>query len=42
LPDGIRRDVNKEIRNRLTDRVVEAEVVERWSLLGATEELTLL
>jgi hypothetical protein len=41
LLDSIRWDVNREIRNRLTDRIVEAEVVDWWSLLGATEKVTL-
>ncbi len=41
LLDGIRQNVNGEIRNRLTDGMVEAEVVNWWSLLGATEEVTL-
>ncbi len=41
LLDIGRRDVNKEIVDRLRDRQVDALTVEWWTLLGAKEELML-
>jgi hypothetical protein len=41
LLDGVRRDVNKDIVDRLTDRGAKIETVEWWTLLGAREEMTL-
>ncbi len=41
LLDGVRRDVNKDIVDRMTDRGLKVETVERWTLLGASEEMTL-
>ncbi len=39
--DGVRRDVNKDIVNRLTDKGIKVETVEWWTLLGAREEMKL-
>ncbi len=41
LLDGVRRDVNKDIVDRLTDRGVKIETVDWCTLLGAREEMTL-
>jgi hypothetical protein len=41
LMDGVRRDVNRDIVERLTDKGSKVETVDWWTLLGAREELTL-
>ncbi len=41
LLDGVRRDVNKDIVDRLSDRDVKIETVDWWTLLGVREEMTL-
>ncbi len=41
LLDGVRRDVNRDIVDRLTDKGSKVETVDWWTLLGAREELTL-
>jgi hypothetical protein len=41
LLDGVRRDVNKDILDRLRDREVRIETVDWWTLLGVREEMTL-
>jgi hypothetical protein len=41
LLDGLRRDVNREIRDELTERGLKVEVVEWWTLLGEGDDLTI-
>jgi hypothetical protein len=41
LLDGLRRDVNREIRDKLVDRKLNIEIVEWWSLMGQKEDLTI-
>jgi hypothetical protein len=41
LLDGVRRDVNRDIVDRLTDKGSKVETVDWWTLLGAREEMTL-
>jgi hypothetical protein len=41
LLDGIRRDVNREIKETLSDRKSGVEVVDWWQLVNARNEMTL-
>jgi hypothetical protein len=41
LLDGIRRDVNREIRDTVCDRDIGVEVVDWWQLVCAKNEMTL-
>jgi hypothetical protein len=41
LLDGLRRDVNREIRDEVTERGLKVEVVEWWTLLGEGDDLTI-
>jgi hypothetical protein len=41
LLDGVRRDVNKEIVDIMTEKGLGVLTVERWTLLGARDEMTL-
>ncbi len=41
LLDGLRRDVNREIRDEVTDRKLKVEIVEWWSLMGEKDDLTI-
>ncbi len=41
LLDGVRRDVNKEIVDMMTEKGLGVLTVERWTLLGARDEMTL-
>jgi hypothetical protein len=40
LLDGIRRDVNREKTDALTDKGAGEEVVDWWTLIGARNEMT--
>jgi hypothetical protein len=40
LLDGIRRDVNREIKDGVTESGQEVEVVDWWTVIGARNELT--
>jgi hypothetical protein len=42
LLDGLRRDVNREIRDEVTERGLKVEVIEWWTILGEREDLTIL
>jgi hypothetical protein len=41
LLGGLRRDVNREIRDELTDRKLDVDIVEWWTLLGESDDLTI-
>jgi hypothetical protein len=41
LLDGLRRDVNREIRDEVTERGLKVEVIEWWTILGEREDLTI-
>jgi hypothetical protein len=41
LLDGIRRDVNREIKDGLTESGKSVEVVDWWTVIGARNELTI-
>jgi hypothetical protein len=41
LLDGLRRDVNREKRDEVTDRKLKVETVEWWTLMGEKEDLTI-
>jgi hypothetical protein len=41
LPDGLRRDVNREIKEEVTERGLNVEIVEWWTLMGEKEDLTI-
>jgi hypothetical protein len=41
LLDGLRRDVNREISDELTDRKLCVDIVEWWTLLGESDDLTI-
>jgi hypothetical protein len=41
LLDGVRRDVNKDIVDRVMDKGLRVETIDWWTLLGAREEMTL-
>jgi hypothetical protein len=41
LLDGLRRDVNREIKDELTDRKLGVDVVDWWVLLGESDDLTI-
>ncbi len=41
LLDGLRRDVNREIRDELADRKLDVDVVEWWMLLGESDDLNI-
>ncbi len=41
LLDGLRRDVNREMRDELTDRKLDVDIVEWWTLLGENDDLTI-
>jgi hypothetical protein len=41
LLDGVRRDVNKDIVDRVNDNGLRIETIDWWTLLGAREEMTL-
>ncbi len=41
LLDGLRRDVNREIRDEVTDRKLKVEIIEWWTLMGEKEDLTI-
>jgi hypothetical protein len=41
LLDDVRRDVNKEIVDRVFDKGLRVETIDWWTLLGAREEMTL-
>jgi hypothetical protein len=41
LLDGLRRDVNREIRDEVTDRKLKVDIVEWWTLLGENDDLTI-
>ncbi len=40
LFDGIRRDVNREIKEPLVDIDIDIDVVDWWTLMGMRNELT--
>ncbi len=40
LLDGLRRDVNRKIKDALTDMGTGVEVVDWWTLIGARNEMT--
>jgi hypothetical protein len=40
LMDGIRRDVNREVKDMLLESGYDVEVVDWWTLVGARNELT--
>ncbi len=39
--DGVRRDMNKDIVDRMMDKGLKVEMIDWWTLLGAREEMTL-
>jgi hypothetical protein len=41
LLDGLRRDVNREIRDKVTERGLKVEVIEWWTILGERDDLTI-
>jgi hypothetical protein len=41
LLDGLRRDVNREIKDEVTDRRLNVEIIEWWTLMGEKEDLTI-
>jgi hypothetical protein len=41
LLDGLRRDVNREIRDEVSERGLKVEVIEWWTLLGERDDLTI-
>ncbi len=41
LLDGLRRDVNREIRDEVTERGLKVEVIEWWTILGEGDDLTI-
>ncbi len=41
LLDGLSRDVNREIRDEVTDRKLKVDIVEWWTLLGENDDLTI-
>ncbi len=39
--DGLRRDVNREIRDEVTECGLKVEVIEWWTILREREDLTI-
>jgi hypothetical protein len=41
LLDGLRRDVNREIKDELTDRKLDVDIVDWWMLMGESDDLNI-
>jgi hypothetical protein len=41
LLDGLRRDMNREIRDEIVERGLKVGIIEWWTVLGEKEDLTI-